>query len=99
MIKVGHGTLHTPSVLVAVVMHVEIREASQHIFKTAPPPEAIGSTLVIIIISIRALCMNPTTMIYNCLELLLIIIMSKYFKLVKFCIHSRCDLVAVSKKF
>jgi hypothetical protein len=38
-------------------------------------------------------------MIYNCLELLLIIIMSKYFKLVKFCIHSRCDLVVVSKKF
>jgi hypothetical protein len=98
MIKVGHGALHTPNVLVAIVVHVEIREASQHIFKTAPPPEAIGSTLVIII-SIRALCMNPTTMIYNCLELLLIIIMSKYFKLVKFCIHSRCDLVAVSKKF
>jgi hypothetical protein len=48
MIKVGHGALHTPSVLVAIVVHVEIREASQHIFKTAPPPEAIGSTLVII---------------------------------------------------
>lgn len=58
MTKVGHGALHTPNVLVAVVLHVEIREASQHIFKTAPPPEAIGSTLVMIIISIRALSMH-----------------------------------------